>query len=761
MASRIEVYMSTLIALSFLMGALSLFTTPWCISCTSSLSHVALSIKNNLFFNIFISSVAVFVPVLYSIAYFTHKNKISVLFLYAYPLAFLSFTFVLVINFDIFSIPVVTNFRFFYSLFLIACTLTFLFPQKYSFGQRMRKYLITLILPVSAFFIWTTYYAANTVGTSAGDEVVYIVMTDSIYTDRSLDMKAAWARLRHDGDLEEVRPRGFMHLASNARDDKWYSWHPFGLPLLLSPLWIIADSPPGNILARSIGMGLITALGCLGLWFLCKRAGASDMATILSLTLICGSVYWTSFASRVLTEMPGAVLLIWLFWAIAAVRDRPYISLAVAAFTTVYCAFMHLRFLPLGLIGAFFFVASIYYYEHDQKTKKTLIFIFIALTALGYAFWGYIQYSMFTGPSQPVSSTLMSYPNGIWQIFLDRYAAGAGLVTLYSILAAHFFWILKSRELRILQVSLATVFLACIFLNTTNVYSFVSTWDCTPGRYLFVVVPLLAPGLAYALTKASRPSTTFFIFLGLVTIATTIVYFYFLPVAPKRTLAHHLLFLSQQPPMLGFFMPFAKFYEFSDTVSRLGTVFFALTTTVFSYALLCYSSQTWTFKPIVFVSAIIVSAVIAHAAQPENIAVRKILPEPVNISIPIHSMHNLTGDKVICEDSNRRVILAKESFHEPGFLAFGRYTTLGGGKYAVEFDVESVSDADGSPAIVLEVVSDEGQTVIVSREIDRRESMKTERLVFDVEESVTVEPRVYYLGLGEAKLFSIRLVEIE
>jgi hypothetical protein len=510
---------------------------------------------------------------------------------------------------DLFPDGVMGNVRFFLPLALVAWSLARFWPAHDTADRTQRPWLALLILPVAAFYAATCYYAARTVGASAGDELCYILMADSLHTDHTADMKRAWAR-HHLDNPAQIESRDYMHLAENARDGHWYSWHPFGLPLLLAPFWPLG---PESIVGRSLGMGLIAAAGVAGLWLLCRRLGASPRATLLAVVLLCGSVYWTSFASRVLTEVPGAVLLIWIFWAVAAEEERPWGAMVVAALSAVYSAFVHLRFLPLGLLGAGFFGLAILLRQGPWRPRLLRLVVLGLLLLIGYGVWFATQYHMYEGSAQPISGVLLSYPRGIWAILVDRFGAAPALPALYGLLAAQVVWWRQDRRYRLLQIGLMTTVAACAVLNCSNIWVFVSQWDCTPGRYLFAAVPLLTPGLAVVLTGATRPAVTFFLFLGLVSVAVTGVYFFFLP--GFGAMVHPLLHLTRLPDLLGLMMPFAAFLETSSTAARLATLLFASCMVGASYVLLRFRGQRWTARPVLCLALVVLVAVAAHRAQ--------------------------------------------------------------------------------------------------------------------------------------------------
>jgi hypothetical protein len=343
------------------------------------------------------------------------------------------------------------------------------------------------------------------------------------------------------------------------------------------------------------------------------RIGASRLATLLSVGMVCGSLYWIGFSSRVLTEIPGAVLLIWLFWAVEAEKDRPRRTLVVAVFTVVYCFFMHLRFAPLGLLGGAFYGLAILVHGGSWTSRALRLGIFALIVLAGLGVWFAVQRHLFTGPSQPVGDVLMSYPCGIWQILVDRFGAGAGLFPIYTLMAAQVIWWQRDRRHRLLQTGLTTTVIACAVVNCSNTWPFVSFWDCMPGRYLFAAVPLMIPALAVVLSTATQPAVVFCVFLCLTSVAGTAFYFHILPAL--HSMGHPLMHFTTHTALLGFLMPFAKFDEPSTVSARNATLLFAVCLMVSSYILLRIRVRNWTPIPVLCLIAIVATAMIAHRAQ--------------------------------------------------------------------------------------------------------------------------------------------------
>ncbi|WP_031387048.1 hypothetical protein [Desulfonatronum thiodismutans] len=141
------------------------------------------------------------------------------------------------------------------------------------------------------------------------------------------------------------------------------------------------------------------------------------------------------------------------------------------------------------------------------------------------------------------------------------------------------------------------------------------------------------------------------------------------------------------------------------------------------------------------------------------------VPMPVDrmhIEIPVQIMHRLTGEN--SEDENRPgnvIRLAHENKHPSGLIAFGRYYELYQGRFAVEFDVRATPGQDGTPSMQIEVAYDLGQKIIDSRTVGLRETWETERIEFLLDDFISAEPRVFFLGAGKAEIAAIRVMEME
>jgi len=131
-----------------------------------------------------------------------------------------------------------------------------------------------------------------------------LTQAKSLFYDHDLDIK--------NNLMEEMRPeeretlvsrRANFHIVPNSRNKHWYSWHPYGLPLIAAPFW------KGGLTARHLILSLIAALGCLGSFLLCRRSGAGISGSLMAVFAMGGSVYWSLYSARFLPEVLGATLL--------------------------------------------------------------------------------------------------------------------------------------------------------------------------------------------------------------------------------------------------------------------------------------------------------------------------------------------------------------------------------------------------------------------------------------------------------------------
>lgn len=371
-----------------------------------------------------------------------------------------------------------------------------------------RSVWLAAVVAAAIYTVLGVFFTTS-VGEHSGDEAHYIVQAASLWHDGDLDLRNQLA----DVPLDQ---RWNLHISPRARDGHWYSWHSFGLSLLIAP------TVPLGLWARHLVLGLFAGLGCAAMLQLCRAYRAAAVWSWLSTILFSASTYWSVYAARCLPEVAGATLLAWSAVAVTQHQRRPWRSLALLVACTGFLPWLHTRFIPLSALVVGWYGISVLLSAGSVRRKALRLTVLAALQLASGAIFVAVHHAMFHGVL-PLSASeiLMSYPWGIWL----ATASDRGL--LYSLpmgalmLAATVEVALRDRPLR------SEVGLALAALAATAIFSCATIYFtggcCLSGRYLLVALPLFVPVLARALGRTRSETVGAAVFLGLISIAALVL----------------------------------------------------------------------------------------------------------------------------------------------------------------------------------------------------------------------------------------------
>jgi hypothetical protein len=374
---------------------------------------------------------------------------------------------------------------------------------------------------LAIFFTMTGLYWTFVSGAHSGDEGHYLVQAVSLHEDGDLDIRN---NLENEIGAETVAEmdRAIFHISPFSKEPHWYSFHAAGLPLLLAPF------VPGGAPARHLVLGLIAALAAYAAWCLCRRAGASVMASAVVLTAFFGSLYGVVYAARGLPEMLGAGLAAWLCWCVFAQKDFPWRTAVLGGFCCAFLPWAHLRFYPLALLGIIFYGVAAARAAEASRRKIARICLFLLIAIGGILFHKHVQDAMFvSGASYDVGSVLFSYPRGLLQVFTNETGLFNVFPLAVALIAAALSWPFVSPSRRWMALCPGAMF-AAVWLTScggTNYFG----GDTLGGRFLLAVMPLLLPAAAVLWDRASAPARWWLLLLALVSIALCILELIYLP----------------------------------------------------------------------------------------------------------------------------------------------------------------------------------------------------------------------------------------
>lgn len=619
---------------------------------------------------------------------------------------------------------------------------------------------IGIFLVATIGYAWGGYHFSQTIGEHVGDEGHYLIQARSLYEDQNLDIKKQLLDSLGINEPDQVN-RYHYHVAHESKGDAWYSWHPYGLSLLLAPIW------KWGLGARHIMLGIISATGLAGLFLLCRRVGAGNVASTLTVASLGTGVFWGLYSFRALPETLGATLLIWIFWAVLAQKDKPWIALFVAAIFTVYLPFVHTRFVPLCPIGAGLFLLFSLLNRHEQRLLLLRLTIFFSIILTGASAYMGMQSTMFEGSSSyPISSLLFSYPLGAWSIIAGHRGLLSHTPLFFWVSGAMVFWYWSNKEQRLFIVGITATFLACLL--TSGATKWYTGGSSVPARFLLVVYPLLLPATAIVLERVRFPAQFWFFALSLFSTIIMLLIFLYLPLIGRNFILplHH---LSSMPMLQDIFFPYASF-EHGTSHQIRHTNFFVITTFLITLYIIFSKKNFFSLLAIIFITFIGLYANI-NVESGHFITIKKIQDLCIknnNIviirhdgqsdkiwtdAIDVYHMHSLTGSRIINE--NERVRFAFQDEHQEGMMAFGRHRYVFPGEFNVFFELKTENCPSECLVATIDVASDSGKNILGSSDITCNNLQLGEIISFSVDRFLKIEPRLYYHGCGDVVLHQV------
>ncbi len=665
-----------------------------------------------------------------------------------------------------------TNLRFFlvigiFSLLTARLVSPFLEPVSSTSGHdSQRQTILWALFVLIAFFsvfAFGGYRFSKTVGEHVGDEGHYLIQAQSLFEDRNLDLTNQLLTSLGLDDASQISLHRH-HISSRSRGDALYSVHPYGLSLLLAPSW------KWGLGGRHIVLGLISGVGLAGLFLLCRRMGVGNGASLVAVASLGVSVFWGIYSFRALPEILAATLVVWTFWAIAVQRERPWLSLLVAAGCCIYLPFAHTRFIPLSLMGIGLYGLFGLLGAEAWRDKLIRLAAFTGFCVAGYGLYMTMQYAMFaTSGNYPVIAILFSYPMGAWEIFVsDR-----GLLSLFPVFfwlaGAMIAWCVVDRENRWFCLGIMATFLAGLLTSAT--YPWYTGGSSLPGRYLIATSPLLFVGTAVMLERVHLAARTWFVFLSLFSTLILILVWAHLPdigrefIMPLHT-------LTSFPLLQDFYFPHASFRDGAN-VNTLWTNAYAATVLLLTTSMILLRKR---FARLSFLATILALSLGMMAQsrfdfdrfsfqrhmkllEVDNAFVvrRETSRHLWSQSIEMALYHSNTG-----RTEQREKLSVKVARHEldgPGELAWGRYTYIFPSTFDINFDYE-ISGCDPDCLVAtIDVTKDHGHFVMASERIVCGDPDPPRSLTATTDSFLVIEPRVVYHGCGDITVSRISITE--
>ncbi len=419
------------------------------------------------------------------------------------------------------------------------------------YHSRSVLFLVTAVTCLFFLFFWLGgIYFGSWVGEKGGDAGHFIIQAESVYYDHDLDIGNNFDAMEQK--VLHQRGPAIMHISPNARNGHVYSWHSFGLSLLLAPL--VPFGPAGLHAVTAI----IAALGIGGALLACLLLGVSRRTSLVVTVLFALSVFWATYAFQILPECAGATGMVWILVAILLLPRCPGLAWTLMVVVCLALPWLYVRFAPPAAMGAIFFLLALWQSGLSRRQRYTLALSFLLVCLCGGALYFLVQFSMFEGgyASPNDSRMLFSYLPGMWKILFSERSV-TYVLPLFPVMLLSTGRILFYEP----EHRFAAAFALTVFLTVLATSCSFPTWfggAVMPGRYLLVATLVLLPFAAREYEQAGPVVRWFFLFLGLVSCGYFLLLLINLPEIgihfgdPRRILAFY------RPLLDGLANPFAR-----------------------------------------------------------------------------------------------------------------------------------------------------------------------------------------------------------
>ena len=338
-----------------------------------------------------------------------------------------------------------------------------------------------------------------------GDSGHYIIQAESLYHDHDLDLKNNFDAVENNIIARSGPAK--MHISKNARNGHLYSWHPFGLSILLAPL--VPLGSPG----LHLGLAIIASLGSTGLMVACVLMGTTTVAAIALTLLFSLSPLWSFYSFQVLPETAGATVMIWILLALLLIHARPWLSVGIMTICCFMLPWLQTRFIAPAAVAAAAYLLLLRRDNGNHAIRRQQALFFIGLSAAGGLFYLSIYSMMFEHARSYANLLLFSYLPGMYRVLFSWRSISTTLPLFPIMLAATIWCAVKDKQYRNIAFAVLAIFLSVLTTSCANPY-----WaggSVMPGRFLLIATPLLLPFAVRLYQNSGKPIQWFILFLGM------------------------------------------------------------------------------------------------------------------------------------------------------------------------------------------------------------------------------------------------------
>ena len=350
-------------------------------------------------------------------------------------------------------------------------------------------------------FIWTL--TTHGKFSNTGDEPSYLMIARSLVRDHDVDLENNYAA------ADSLTP-STGHVR-RALDGTLQSEHDIGLPILLAPVYAIAErltaATPPSILLRFrmpsdlleysvVSLTLLAAVCVAMTWLAAALSHVTSHGRALAIAaLVAVSPPILTQSFLIFPETVALVVMCGVAWWLLAPRPAMWTTWVLAA-ALGYLPWCHRKYSPLVLACI---VIMVWRRNDDVRTWSTGVraglVLLVTVPHAAFYWWTWRTWGDIGGPQMldRVPFALTGVPKGFVGILMDRQYGLVADAPIY--LAVFAFWALATRPTR------AWLWIVASLVLPMSAYTDWSAGFSPPARYIVPILPFCAVALAESLRR--------------------------------------------------------------------------------------------------------------------------------------------------------------------------------------------------------------------------------------------------------------------
>ena len=216
-----------------------------------------------------------------------------------------------------------------------------------------------------------------------GDGPHYAIMASSLVNRGSFDVKPSYL----SGDYIGVFSHESLDFHINAQyfapdSPMWYSYHSFGIPLLLSPFLLAAQQLHVTpLLALQLGMVLLQAIGVVVLYLYILELIRNNAAALAAALTLMGSLSFFSLVGQLYPDLLTAAVLAGSLLCLARLRRHPDSLLPMVILSTLagFGPYLHVKTCLMSLT---LLLLGLLHWWRNGRSKKMLACLVVPASVL-------------------------------------------------------------------------------------------------------------------------------------------------------------------------------------------------------------------------------------------------------------------------------------------------------------------------------------------------------------------------------------------